>query len=572
MRACALLVLVGVLSSSGPPGEAAEGSPAGLYASALARERGLREPGVSPALKDLRRGIDAYESIVHRYPATVYADHALWQAAGLALEAYHRYRERADYETALRVLYQLEVFHPDSPFAARAAERKTQLRSLSELALLRSIDRDIRDNVERLTILLDREVPFSFERLTAPERVFFDFPKTEATPELRNATLVFTETAAVQSIRLGRHPGHTTRVVLDAPDAASCRVFSLYDPYRVVVDCPAHLPPLPEEPRTAAAAPGLLPEPGAATDRSGLLPTTPSAHVVGRFATLAPSPLAPVVTSLRRHAVASPPPRPASPRIRSAASRGSAPRRLHRSDPPSLARQLGLRVSRVVIDPGHGGHDPGARAGGLREADLVLDIARRLERHLEHQGFEVVLTRRDDHYLPLEARTTLANRVEADLFLSIHANASRNPAARGLETYFLNLAVDPEAAGLASRENASGARTMADLTPLLEAIANNSKLDESRAFAQRIQQSLVTRLQRVDPDLPNLGVKQAPFMVLIGAHMPSVLTEVSFVSNEDDAQLLADETYREEVARALFEGILRYQRSLAPALRVAQQN
>ena len=132
--------------------------------------------------------------------------------------------------------------------------------------------------------------------------------------------------------------------------------------------------------------------------------------------------------------------------------------------------------------------------------------------------------------------------------------------------------MDPDAERIAARENASGSRTMNDLAPLLEAIAGNSKVDESRAFAQRIQASLVSRLQRLDHTLPDLGVKQAPFIVLIGARMPSVLTEISFVTNREDAELLATDRYREQVAQALFEGVLRYQRSLDPALRLAQQD
>ena len=268
---------------------------------------------------------------------------------------------------------------------------------------------------------------------------------------------------------------------------------------------------------------------------------------------------------------------PVSPRIRTPA-RTLPPPPAVRSEPAapdefSLARQLGLQVSRIVIDPGHGGHDPGARSRGLQEADVVLDIAHKLERLLLTQpGIEVVLTRRGNSYLPLEARTTLANRVEADLFLSIHANASRNTAVRGVETYFLNFAPNPQAERIAARENVSGAGTMNDLATLLQAIAGNSKIDESRAFADKVQGSLVSRLRRHDPDIPNLGVKQAPFIVLIGARMPSILAEISFLTNPHDATLLSTGEYREDVAEALFEGILRYQRSLDRALRLAKQN
>ena len=225
-----------------------------------------------------------------------------------------------------------------------------------------------------------------------------------------------------------------------------------------------------------------------------------------------------------------------------------------------------------MIDPGHGGHDPGAKARGLAEADLVLDVAHRLVQRLSTQpGLEVVMTRRRDSYLPLEARTTLANRVQADLFLSIHANASRNPYTRGVETYFLNLATDPAAERLAARENVAGVKTMHDLEGLLQTIATNSKVNESRDFAEAIHRTLLHTLRTVDPELPDLGVKQAPFVVLIGARMPSILAEISFVTNRQDATLLSTEAYRDLIADALFEGILRYQRSLDPAPLLALQ-
>ena len=233
------------------------------------------------------------------------------------------------------------------------------------------------------------------------------------------------------------------------------------------------------------------------------------------------------------------------------------------TDTFSLARQLGLGVSRIVIDPGHGGSDPGARAGALIESELVLDISKRLEQRLKaHQNLEVVLTRRTDEYIPLEARTSLAKRVGADLFLSIHANASQKPDARGIETYFLNFTADPEIEARAARENLAGAGLMGNLDELVKAITTNSKLEESREFAGIIQKTMLKTLRSVDPGVPDLGVKQAPFVVLIGADIPSILTEISFVSNQQDAALLSTDKYRDLIADALLEGILQYQLSL----------
>jgi N-acetylmuramoyl-L-alanine amidase len=220
-------------------------------------------------------------------------------------------------------------------------------------------------------------------------------------------------------------------------------------------------------------------------------------------------------------------------------------------------------VSRIVIDPGHGGHDPGAQVKGLDEADLTLDIALRLEQLLQKEpGLQVVLTRRENVSVPLEERTAIANREEADLFLSIHANASRSPSARGVETYFLSFASSPEAEAVAARENSANAGEMRQLPDIIKAIALNNKLDESRDLAGMVQEALVTRLQRSNRNVRNLGVKKAPFVVLIGAAMPSVLAEVSFLTNRQELALLKNPTYKQRIAEALHAAVMRYRRSL----------
>jgi len=229
----------------------------------------------------------------------------------------------------------------------------------------------------------------------------------------------------------------------------------------------------------------------------------------------------------------------------------------------SLARQLGLGVARVVIDAGHGGHDPGAQANGVNESELTLDVATRLSKLLQKQpGVEVVMTRDTDVFVPLEERTSIANREGADLFLSIHANASRNPRARGVETYFLNFASNPDAEAVAARENSASGRAMHSLPDIVKAIALNNKLDESRDFAELVQRSMVKRLMTRNKQLRDLGVKQAPFVVLIGASMPSVLAEISFVTHKQEGQLLKSTAYRQQIAEALFDAVVKYQESL----------
>ena len=238
----------------------------------------------------------------------------------------------------------------------------------------------------------------------------------------------------------------------------------------------------------------------------------------------------------------------------------------------SIARQLGLGVSRIVVDAGHGGHDPGAQGKGVTEAELVLDVALRLETLLQKvPGVEVILTRRTDEFIPLQERTAMANREGADLFLSIHANASQNAAARGIETYFLNFANNLSAAAVAARENAASGQVMGALPDFVKAIALNNKLDESRDFATQVQRSMIERLKTTNKTIKNLGVKQAPFVVLIGAAMPSVLAEISFVTNPQEAKLLKTPAYRQRIADALFSAIRRYQTSLKNPTAVASQ-
>jgi len=238
----------------------------------------------------------------------------------------------------------------------------------------------------------------------------------------------------------------------------------------------------------------------------------------------------------------------------------------------SLARQLGMGVARIVIDPGHGGHDPGSLGSRVTEAEVVLDVALRLEKLLQKEaGFEVIMTRRTDVFIPLEERPAIANRQQADLFLSIHANSSRNREAHGVETYFLNFASNPEAEAVAARENAGAKHTMNHMPEIVRAIAMNNKLDESRDFASMVQETMVDRLRPHNNGMKDRGVKQAPLVVLIGAGMPSVLAEIAFVSNSEEGGLVKTGNYRQKIAEALFEAVLKYQRTLKTVGTVASQ-
>ncbi len=231
----------------------------------------------------------------------------------------------------------------------------------------------------------------------------------------------------------------------------------------------------------------------------------------------------------------------------------------------SLIRALGLKIGKIVIDPGHGGHDTGTIGpNGLEEKDLVLEVGRRLGKLLETRlGAEVVYTRKDDTFIPLETRTAIANQARADLFVSIHANSSHDPDARGVETYYLNFTSSPEALEVAARENAVSEKSIYELQDLVKKIALKEKIEESREFAGDVQASLHSGLAMKSPAIRDRGVKKAPFIVLIGANMPSILAEISFVSNPTDEHRLATSEYRERIAESLYRGIAKYVNGLS---------
>ena len=226
----------------------------------------------------------------------------------------------------------------------------------------------------------------------------------------------------------------------------------------------------------------------------------------------------------------------------------------------SLMRALGLKIGRIVIDAGHGGHDSGTLgAGGIEEKDVVLDVALRLGKLLHDRlGAEVVYTRDDDTFVPLETRTAIANKAQADLFISVHANSSQDASVKGVEVYYLNFASDPEAMTVASRENAVSTESVHELSDLVKKIALKDKIDESKELAADVDASLYAGLRKGNPELRNRGVKKAPFVVLIGANMPSILAEISFVTNPDTAEKLETPEYRERVAESLFNGVAKY--------------
>jgi N-acetylmuramoyl-L-alanine amidase len=515
------------------------------------------------------RAVTAFESVVRRYPKSGLADDALWRAASLADAAYQRLNRTQDRDRALKMYRWLVKEYPRSTYVkpsnlriariaadaqtivAAAVTATTPLPSTpimpgsasaaavrgdapSDRATLTSIQRVVLPTAVRVTLELDHEVAYKEERLGGPARLFFDLKNVQLTPALMDKVLTYGGDV-VNKIRVGRHPENTVRVVLDLEDVSRYSVFTLYSPFRLVIDAersvartvatPSVVQPVATEP----IAPALI-----------AVPPAPPAVIAD------PVPAPPVPET---SAVMSAPP-PIAPSANGAGGF-------------SIARQLGLSVSRIVIDPGHGGHDPGTPAKGLTEAQLTLDVALRLEKLLQKDpGIEVVLTRRTDVYVPLEERTAIANRSNADLFLSIHANSSNNSTARGIETYFLSFASSPDAEAIAARENSASEKEMHQLPDIIKAISLNNKLDESRDLANMVQESMVSTLRKTNRDVRSRGVKKAPFVVLIGASMPSVLAEISFITNKQELSLLKTSSYKERIAQALYGAVLRYRKSL----------
>ena len=557
---------VAVWLIGGPAAASGQNNAEDMYQRAQQRAAALGD--ASHAVDSIRAAARAYESVVLSYPKSGYADNALLEAAVLMSRAFDQSGDVKDRQKAIKLLEWLSREYPSSPLVKHAESRAKALEqaaaappaqppasgtpgpatdapvtpSSTELrAFVRSISRSELPRGDRITIELSQEVPYTHGRVPDPDRLFFDFTSAAAAQALAEQ-LRSIATPLVKSVRVGRPSAGVTRVVLDLEGRPKFSAFPLYGPFRVVVDVEAtatappagpQVPQVNDAPAPAATPPPTAPPPPV----TATTPPPVTMHVS--------NPAPPARESAR------PGPAPTAPAI---LGRGEY----------SIARQLGLGISRIVIDPGHGGHDPGAQANGLSEADLVLDIALRLERLLQQEpGVEVVLTRRTDEFIPLEERTAIANRAgPADLFLSIHANSARSSSLRGIETYILNFATTQDAEAVAARENATSLKTMGTLPALLNAIALNNKLDESRELATILQASMVRRLTAQNKSVRDLGVKQAPFVVLIGAQMPSVLSEISFISNRNEASLLKQSAYRQHIAQALCDAVVKYQGSL----------
>jgi N-acetylmuramoyl-L-alanine amidase len=454
-------------------------------------------------------------------------------------------------------------------------------------------------NYTRVAIDLQQEVRYQAARVSNPDRIFFDLSGTRLSPELSGRAVEVTDDGFLTRIRAAQSSPNTTRVVLDVNSVSDYSAFFLQNPPRLIID--VHGNPNPQPPRqiatltqppstapptaTRTAPPPSTPdsENGAALTDVPKLSDQPSQvratrhpttnPVVASVPSFTPSPPTNPRSSTRiqkstptSRADDVPPAEAGSPGIPAPEPTPSA-----QHAPNSMVRALGLKINRIVIDAGHGGHDSGTLGpGGLEEKDVVLDVALRLGRLLKQRlGADVIYTRSDDTFIPLETRTAIANQAQADLFISVHANSSPDSSARGVEVYYLNFTSSADALEVAARENASSDESIHQLSDLVKKIALQDKINESREFAGDVDSSLYTGLDQGNPGLKDRGVKKAPFVVLIGANMPSILAEISFLTNPDDASELRESQYRQRIAESLYRGVSRYVSSLN-GVRVAQ--
>jgi N-acetylmuramoyl-L-alanine amidase len=491
---------------------------------------------------DLDESMDYYRRLTKRFPN----DHFAGQAQLGIGKIYYYFKK--DKDRAYVEFLKVEIKHPQSPQVAEARKwlakisgsspRKTRPKETTPapggVALVKGIRHWSTATYTRVVIDMDRRISFTDHllrpdpQLKKPMRLYLDLAQARIKPNMQDVLPIANQ--LLRQVRVAQYDAKTVRVVLDIGDIETYKIFTLRQPFRLVVDVTGRS----TEQTVAKTGVKKVAKIGAKTGSK--TPSTP-----------------PPLKDLR-----------ATADKRKRIPRGLAKKNAKKS---SLARQLGLGVRKIVIDPGHGGKDRGAKGKtGLMEKDLTLLVAKELARKImTNLGIEVILTRNKDVFLPLEERTALANTAGADLFISVHANAHRDSRIYGIETYFLNLATDEEAMRVAARENATSAKNMSDLELILNDLMLNSKITESSQLAKQVQTAMVKNLQKKYRNVKDMGVKQAPFYVLIGANMPSILIEIAFLSNKAEENRMRNKYYRTRLVDGVMGGIKQYTKSIKVA-------
>jgi N-acetylmuramoyl-L-alanine amidase len=556
--------------------------------------------------------VKTYQFLIAEYPQNRLSRDALFtlgeiyrtdlESPGEARKIFQQFLEKYP-QTAKAEEAQAKIKEIDQKLLVKAAtkpapdhEPAEQGRSggLSELTAVRHW---VGPNYSRIVVGVDGDVKFETSRLANPDRIIVDIENARLSPALLGKTFPV-EDGYLHQIRVGQFTPTVARIVLDVEKIEEYSVIPLPNPFRLVVDIRGAIES--KQPTEQAAAdftarPAREPQRPEGSSNAATQPTntaeaaeTPEAAIPRAKLKLKPKPEVNDKTETSneteaRTADLTPPSTPPASReqgarsldslsadgAQAAPSKAAAPTQ---SGSRTLTRALGLKIGRIVIDPGHGGHDTGTIGPtGLREKDVVLDVGLRLKKLLEQKaGYEVVMTRSDDTFIPLEERTAVANEKAADLFVSIHANASHDHGARGIETYYLNFTSTPEALEVAARENATSQESVHQLQDLIKKIAMTEKIEESEEFARQVQREVYRRTSQLSGQQRDRGVKKAPFVVLIGANMPSVLAEISFLTNPRDEKSLRRSDYRQKIAEALLQGILDYVNNLG-GIRVVQR-
>ena len=526
-------------------------------------------------LNDTVAAMKTYQDFLKRFPHAQNKREAQESLAELSL-----LQNNASSETRVAATTKPQVAEKPEPVrAAQRETRKPETRTNASnddeeddqpgpsrpgsIPTVKTISTDATGDSTRITIALEDSVQYISGRITNPDRIYFDLHAAKLSPQLKRGGVKVTG-KLVSNVRVAQNSSGVVRIVLDVNGVKDYTASLLSKPSRLVIDLYA----IPQESR--AAKPATPATTNSEVARNSDAPTTTAAKNDDEDAPVEAKPLPSPKKDLP---TAEPAVAKGGARSKSAKNASSKPDLVKAPTVPmptrdgqsTLTRALGLKIGRIVIDAGHGGHDTGTIGPtGLMEKDLCLDVALRLGKLVQQKlpGADVVFTRADDTFIPLEERTRIANEAKADLFISIHANSSRDNQARGIETYYLNLKGSAEAMEVAARENASSADGIHDLEDIVKRIARTEKIDESREFAQDVQDSLSKSVQKNSRLVKNRGVRKAPFVVLIGADMPSILTEISFLSNPSDERLLKQPDQRQRVAEGIYQGVAGYLQSL----------
>ncbi len=467
---------------------------------------------------DFFLAVDYYQRMATRFPTHSWSDDCLLRKAEIEL------RNLNDPVQAEEDLLLLLRLYPEGDMAPQAEDLLREISGQTaedrsaggvspqpadsfEPRQLLDIRHRSSDDYTRVVLDLDRETAYRYQilepepRESKPHRIYLDLENT-----LLGSTVapeVHISDGILKRIRSGQNTPVVTRVVLDLLELKKFHIFALENPYRIVIDISSNGKQEPRKPESSAAAASLAPDP-----ETFELPE------------------------------------------------GS------RQQAGNLVEQLGLTIETIMLDPGHGGKDPGAMTkGGAKEKDVNLRFALMLGKELQGLGFKVLYTRTRDEFVPLEERTAMANVQNADLFISIHCNAHKQEKIHGLETYYLNLAKTEDAVGVAARENSVSTKRISDLQFILTDLMLNSKMRESKDLAENVQTSTVSALKKNYP-VTDHGVRTAPFYVLMGAKMPSILVEIGYLTNKEEAKRLGNETYLQRKAKGLAEGISKYKEQI----------